>query len=143
MSEAYEFIIAGYGVPGRHVAEALQAQKRSFCVIELNPKTVRQLHGRRSAHYRWRRIAAGDSSPGRDSRRLGPLVIAVPNDEAAFDILRAAKSVNPAIRAVVRCNFSSTGMQALKAGASEVVIAEQVVGQQLTRALMPGHQSHS
>lgn len=33
-------VIAGFGVPGRAVAETLSRQKVPFCVIELNPATV-------------------------------------------------------------------------------------------------------
>jgi voltage-gated potassium channel Kch len=142
VSEPFEFIIAGFGVPGRQVAEALCAQKRSFSVIEMNPKTVMNCTAG-GVH-----IIAGDASQPEVLRQAGietarALVVAVPNDEAALEILRTAKSVNPAIRVVVRCSFSSTGIQALKWGASEVVVAEQVVGQHLTEALIHGHQSHS
>jgi voltage-gated potassium channel Kch len=142
VSEAFEFIIAGFGVPGRQVAEALHAQKRSFCVIEMNPKTVQNCMAG-GVH-----IIAGDASQADVLRQAGietarALVVAVPNDEAALEILRAARNINPAVRVIVRCNFSSTGIQALRWGASEVVVAEQVVGQHLTEALMRGHQSHS
>lgn len=140
--EGCEFIIAGYGVPGRQVADALKAQGRTFCVIEMNPKTVTSCTAG-GVH-----IVEGDAKNQEILLQAGienarALVIAVPNDEAALDILRSAKAVNPGIRVVVRCNFTSTGLQALRMGASETVIAEQVMGQHLVEALMRGHHSHS
>ena len=45
----------------------------------------------------------------------------------------AAKRINPDIRILLRCNYTSTGMRARKAGADRAVIAEQLVARELFR----------
>jgi CPA2 family monovalent cation:H+ antiporter-2 len=142
VSGGCEIIIAGFGVPGRLVAEALKAQHRSFCVIEMNPRTVN------SCTAGGLNMLAGDARDPEVLRQAGiesarMLIIAVPIDESALQILQAAKQVHPSIRVVVRCNFTSTGMQALQLGATEVVIAEQIVGERLVQALSHATHSHS
>ncbi|HWB52905.1 MAG TPA: NAD(P)-binding protein [Tepidisphaeraceae bacterium] len=137
-----EIIIAGFGLPGRSVARAMAGQKKSYCVIEMNTKTV---ESRIAANMP---MIAGDAKDPEVLRKAGiesarVLVVAVPNDDAALEILRSAKSINPDVRVIVRCAFTSAGFKALQAGASEVVIAEQVVAEQLTRAVLQGHPSHS
>jgi CPA2 family monovalent cation:H+ antiporter-2 len=139
---AFEIIIAGFGLPGRSVARAMAEQKKSYCVIELNPKTVE------SCVAAGMPMIAGDAKEPDVLRRAGiesarVLVVAVPNDDASLEILRAAKAINPDVRVIVRCAFTSAGFKALQAGASEVVIAEQVVAEHLTRAVLQGHPSHS
>jgi voltage-gated potassium channel Kch len=142
VSESYEIIIAGFGLPGRSVARAMAVQKKSYCVIEMNTKTVE------SCIAAGMPMIAGDAKEPEVLRQAGiesarVLVVAVPNDEAALDILLAAKAINPDLRVIVRCAFTSAGFKALQAGASEVVIAEQVVAEHLTRAVMQAHPSHS
>ena len=142
MSGPFEIIIAGFGLPGRSVARTLDNQKKNYCVIEMNPATVDNCAAA-GVH-----IIAGDAKEPEVLRRAGVdtarmLVVAVPNDESALAILHAAKALNPSLRIIVRCAFTSTGFKALQAGASEVVIAEQVVAERLSQAVTQGHPSHS
>lgn len=127
-------IIAGFGVPGRAVADFLAAQGVEFCVIELNPKTVE-----RCSHIGVH-IIAGDVCDEDTLRRAGVersilLVLAVPNDSAVLEAVRVARRLSPTVRILARCRFISSGMEAHRRGATHVVVEEQVVGSEMTRLL--------
>src|SRR5882724_2961064 len=112
-------IIAGFGVPGRAVADLLAARHLPFCVVELNPKTVeRCTHA--GVH-----IIAGDVCDEETLRRAGGenatlLVLAVPSDPAVLEAVRVARTLNPTVRIVARCRFISSGMEAHRRGADQV-----------------------
>ncbi|HEY2587705.1 MAG TPA: NAD(P)-binding protein [Tepidisphaeraceae bacterium] len=130
-------IIAGFGVPGRAVADVLAAHGVEFCVIELNPKTVE-----RCAHTGVH-IIAGDVCNEETLRRAGVhrstlLVLAVPNDNAVLEAVSVARRMNPTLRILARCRFISSGMEAHRRGASEVIVEEQVVASEMTRLLEAG-----
>ena len=127
-------VIAGFGVPGRAAGEALAARQIPFCVIELNPRTVE-----RCAHVGVH-IIAGDVCDEQTLRRAGVeratlLVLAVPSDPAVLEAVRIARSLNPSLRIIARCRFISSGMEAHRRGADEVVVEEQVVAMEFIRLL--------
>ena len=127
-------IIAGFGVPGRAAAEVLSAQREPFCVIELNRQTVE-----RCAHVGVH-IIEGDACDEQTLRRAGVgrarlLVLAVPNEQAVLQAIRMARQLSPTIRIIARLHFISSGMEAHRRGANEVIIEEQVVAQEFTRLL--------
>ncbi len=129
-------VIAGFGLPGRAVAERLQAAGATYCVIELNPGTVVRL-----AHV-GTPVIPGDVSDecvlrqaGVDRARL--FAITVPNDPAMLEAVRLAKQMNPALRIIARCRYTSTAIEAHRRGADEVVIEEQVVAKEFGRLSMP------
>jgi voltage-gated potassium channel Kch len=126
-------IVAGFGVPGRAVADALVAKGIPFCVIELNTATVRRCETIVS-------ILEGDASdPGVLRRacieRAALLVVAVPDDKVAVEITRVARQLNARMRIITRCAYTSAGMEAIRAGASQIVIAEQAVARELAGAV--------
>ena len=135
MTDKSDIIIAGFGLPGRSVAKALDAQGKRYCVIELNAQTVQ-----RCATSGVRIIGGDARSPeilkdaGIEGAKL--LVVAVPDEEASLEIVRVAKGMNPGVRIIARCVFTSGGLKALQAGASEVVVAEQVVAEHLMRVVL-------
>lgn len=121
-------VIAGYGIPGRAVAEALQAQGISFCVIELNPDTVRR------CTRGGVRIFSGDATSEAVLRAAGIeravlFAATMPNDHAVIEAVAQARRLNPTVRILARCEYVSNGLKATRRGADEVVVAEQVVGQ--------------
>ena len=126
-------IIAGYGIVGRCVAENLAARKIPFCIVELNPATVTRLeHGMVP-------IIKGDI---RDKevlhqagfKRASALALAMPDETHSLEALKVAREIRPDIKIIVRCTFSSAGMQAAKLGAA-VVVAEQVVAREFAKSL--------
>ena len=127
-------IIAGFGVPGRAVADRLAARQVPFCVIELNPKTVE-----RCSHVGVH-IIAGDVCDENTLRQAGVetaslLVLAVPSDHAVLEAVRVARTLNPTLRIFARCRFISSGMEAHRRGADQVVVEEQVVASEFQRLL--------
>ena len=130
-------VIAGYGVPGRAVAELLVKRGLAYCVIELNPRTVDRCTGL-GVH-----ILAGDIREEQTLRRAGVdravlFVVAVPNDAAVIEAVRLARALNPTVNIMARCHYISAGIEAHRRGANEVVIEEQVVGEEFVRMLRQG-----
>jgi Trk K+ transport system NAD-binding subunit len=129
-------VIAGFGVPGRAVAELLAFSGIDHCVIERNPETVER------AAKGHQHIMGGDATDEQVLRaaeieRATVVVVAVPDEKVALEITRRAHALNPVARIVTRCHFFSAGLEARAAGASQVVIAEQVVATELRAAVAP------
>jgi monovalent cation:H+ antiporter-2, CPA2 family len=131
-------VIAGFGVPGRAVAETLTRQKVPFCVIELNATTVHRcaLVG---VH-----IIEGSADSENVLRAAGIehaalLVLALPNDPAVLEAVRVARLINPTLHIIARCRYISTGMEAHRRGASETIVEEQAVAEEFTRLLADFH----
>jgi CPA2 family monovalent cation:H+ antiporter-2 len=127
-------IIAGFGVPGRAVADRLAARQVPFCVVELNRKTVE-----RCAHVGVH-IIEGDVCDEQTLRRAGVetaslLVLAVPSDPAVLEAVRLARNLNPTLRILARCRYISTGMEAHRRGADQVVVEEQAVAREFQNLL--------
>lgn len=130
-------VIAGYGVPGRAVGDLLSARELPFCVIELNPATVDRCIGT-GVH-----MIAGDVNDEQTLRRAGVdrallFIVAIPSDPAVLNAVRLARALSPTLHIIARCHFISAGIEAHRRGANEVVIEEQVVGQEMVRILELG-----
>jgi voltage-gated potassium channel Kch len=134
-------IVAGFGVPGRVAADSLLANNVPFCVIELNRATVE-----RCATSKYH-VIEGDVCDADVLRRAGVehatlLVLAVPSDPAVLEAISAARRLNPKIRILARCRFISSGMEAHRRGANQVIIEEQVVAQELQRRIESSLANH-
>ena len=130
-------IIAGFGVPGRMVAEILESRGTAYTVIEINPTTANR------ACKPSRRFICGDArdpevlkNAGIDTASL--LVIAIPDQSAALDATRLARRLNASIRIITRTHFTSAGMEAKQLGATDIVVAEQAVAREFAR-ILPEH----
>ena len=122
-------IIAGFGLPGREVANILHKRNVAFCVIELNRATVER------CQIAGLQIIEGDAADAQTLTRANLqsaslLVISIPNETVTLDTIRAARSLNKTVRIIARCHYTSTGMIARQAGADEVIVAEQVVAEE-------------
>ena len=134
-------IIAGFGVPGRVVAELLESRGIPYTVIETNPATVNR------ASKPGRELVCGNACDAAVLRRAGIeaatlLVIAIPNESAALDATRQARKLNPTIHIIARTHYTSVGMEARQLGANEVVVEEQAVAHEFTRLLSQGLNIH-
>jgi len=123
-------VVAGFGVPGRVVADLLESRGLKYCVIELNPSTCErcQLGGVP--------IHAGDvTNPDvlREAKieSAAMFIVAIPDEKAALEATRQARLLNPNVKIITRCHFTSAGFEAKRRGADDVVIAEQVVATEL------------
>jgi monovalent cation:H+ antiporter-2, CPA2 family len=133
-TQSQHAIIAGFGVPGRMVAELLEARGTPYTVVEINATTANR------ASKPGRRFICGDIRDSAILQRAGIetavlLVIAIPDQAAALEATRLAHHLNPTLRIVTRTHFTSAGMEAKHLGASEVVVAEQAVAREFARIL--------
>ena len=127
-------VIAGFGVPGRAVADLLQARGASFCVIEQNEETVARC---RKAGLCMVEGAAADPAALREAgiERAALFACTVPDDAATFAAVAAARRLNPRVRIVARCRYVSSGIEATRLGADDVVVEEHAVAQAFEGAL--------
>lgn len=129
-------IIAGFGVPGRAVAEELRRRGETYCVIEMNPDVVVRLANVATP------VIPGDATDESILRQAGIeravlFAIAIPNDKAVLEAVRLARRLNPAVRIIARCRYISAAMEAARRGAGEVVCEEQMVANEFA-ALVRG-----
>src|SRR5271170_4030710 len=110
MSEQVEHhdhaIIAGFGVPGRAVAEWMDVHGIDFVVIEQNEEIVQRCGGRALS------IIAGDVLDEQTLKRAGiqrarVIALAVPNEAIVLDAVSLARRLNPTIRIIARCTYIS------------------------------------
>jgi CPA2 family monovalent cation:H+ antiporter-2 len=125
-------IIAGFGLPGRAVAQTLDASHVPYCVLELNAATVSRC-AKAGTH-----IVEGDAANPDVLRKAhietaAAIVIAIPDEKAALEATRVARQLNPDVKIITRTHFVSAGMEAKSRGADAVVIAEQVVATELSK----------
>lgn len=127
-------IIAGFGIPGRVIADSLSSRAIPFCVIELNADTVRRcLRG-------GVRIFSGDAATEPVLRAAGIerailFAATMPNDHAVIEAVGLARQLNPSIYILARLEYVSNGLKARRRGADEVVIAEQAVAKAFGRIM--------
>jgi CPA2 family monovalent cation:H+ antiporter-2 len=124
-------VIAGYGLPGRALGDLLRQRKVPFCVIEVNPETVRRCGPVVP-------IIEGDVTEEQTLRRAGIercslLALTVPSDGAVLSAIAIARRLNPKVHIIARCRFISSGMQAHRAGANQVVVEEQAVAAEFVK----------
>ena len=127
-------IIAGYGIPGRFVAEFCDRHGIRYVVIERNPTIV--LRCQRGGTL----IVEGDSRDAQTLRDAGideatDIAITLPDDIAVLDTIATARRIKPSIRIIARATFVSQGMEAARRGADDVVVAEQVVAEEFARQI--------
>jgi CPA2 family monovalent cation:H+ antiporter-2 len=130
-------IIAGFGIPGRAVADQLSRQGVAVCVIELNAKTVERV-AKTSIHGL--HVTVGDVSDEATLRRAGIeratlFAITVPVDAAVLEAVRMARRLSPKLHIMARCRYISTALEATRRGADEVIAEEQVVAKEFNRLI--------
>jgi Trk K+ transport system NAD-binding subunit len=129
-------LIIGYGMPGRAVAELARDRGVELAVIELNESTVHRCEGAGP------RMIAGDARDPQvlqsaDVQRASLIVVAIPDEKVGLEVTRVARQLNATAKIVTRCHYVSVGFEARAAGADEVVIAEQVVAEELRGLVSP------
>ncbi len=133
-------IVAGFGVPGRNCADWLARQGHAYVVIEQNASTVDRC-GRTGVP-----IIAGDARDEATLReagieRAGLVAVTIPDEAVALAIVTAARKLNPTARILARVNHVSIAMEAVKQGADEAVVAEELAAREFVRLLEGGRSS--
>jgi CPA2 family monovalent cation:H+ antiporter-2 len=113
-------ILCGFGPIGSAVGEALETFKIPFLVVETDPDILRGLSGRGvpcvfgDARQEWILEAAGIA-------RAAALVVTLPEADAAYGIVRAARGVNRDVPILTRAGSPEEQERLLAAGATGVV----------------------
>jgi CPA2 family monovalent cation:H+ antiporter-2 len=119
-------VIAGFGVPGRAVADLLHARGMTYCVIERNDQVVERC--RKSGLC----MIDGNAADPDVLRQAGLeravlFACTVPDDAVMYAAVEEARRVNPNLRIIARCRYVSSGIEATRRGADDVIVEEQAV----------------
>ena len=125
-------IIAGFGIPGRFIAELLDYHEIPYSVIELNSSIVDRCTTVA--------IIQGDAREEDVLRRAGienatMLAITLPAEDVVHQIIQTARRLRPDLRITARVNYTSAGLKAQQLGAEHVVIGEQLIAREFFRLL--------
>ncbi len=126
-------ILIGYGPIGKMVHRLLRGRGADVTVVDLNLETVRRLQAKgRKALY------ADVLRPGTLEEAgiavAGSLILSADVEDAA-EIIRQARSLNPALRVLVRCAHLRDARALRRAGATFVAAGEAEVGVALAEAV--------
>lgn len=126
-------ILIGYGPVGRTVRKILSERDAVVTVVELNLETVRRLRAEGVP------VVYGDVlRPGTLEEAgvatAGSLILSVEVEDAA-ELIRQARSVNPALRVLARCAHLRDVPALRRAGATVIAAAEAEVALALAEAL--------
>jgi CPA2 family monovalent cation:H+ antiporter-2 len=130
-------IVAGYGMAGERVAEALQQASVPFVILDLNPENVRRAAADGYPSF------YGDVTSREVLEHFGidqalELVIAVNDPEAAVRAIRAVRNLSPKLRILARTAYEIDRERLLQHGADRVVVAEEAAARELTEQVMIG-----
>jgi len=85
-------------------------------------------------------VVQGDISSEDVLRRAGietarVLALSIPDEQGAVRASQLANAIRPDIHIIAGTRYTSTGLEALQAGADEVIVAEQAVAQEFYRRI--------
>ena len=133
-------VVAGFGVPGRNCADWLGRHGWAFTVIERNASTVDRC-GRSGVP-----IVEGDASDEATLRLAGVgraelVAVTIPDEQVALAVIAAIRRVSPAVRILARVYHVSVAFEAVKRGATETIVAEELAAREFVRLLDGGRSS--
>jgi voltage-gated potassium channel len=131
-------IIAGFGVPGRAVAEWMANHNIDFVVIEQNEEIVQRCGGRALS------IISGNVLDEEVLKRAGidraaVIAIALPNESVVLEAVSLVRRLSSTIRIIARCTYISGGLEASRRGADDTIVAEEPAAREFVRLLDGGH----
>jgi voltage-gated potassium channel Kch len=130
-------IIAGFGVPGRAFAEWMTHRNLPFVVIEQNELIVDRCGKTGTA------IIAGDVRSEAallhaGIERANMLALTIPMESVVLEAIAVARKLNPTIKIIARVQYISSGLDAIRRGADEAVVAEELAAREFVRLLEGG-----
>jgi voltage-gated potassium channel Kch len=130
-------IIAGFGVPGRAFAEWLTRRKMPFIVIEKNESIVER------CGITGTTIIAGDVRSEQTLlhagvQRAAVVALTVPIESVVLEATAIVRRLNPKARIIARVQYISAGLDAVRRGADEAVVAEELAAREFVRLLEGG-----
>lgn len=131
-------VLIGYGLNGRNVGRALTKLGVPYVVLELNPRTARELREQNIP------VIYGNGCQESTLRAAGTpqaraLVVAIADPVAARCITAAARRLSPSLRLIVRTRFIAEVEMLLGMGADQVVPEEFETSLQLVALTMQAY----
>jgi CPA2 family monovalent cation:H+ antiporter-2 len=122
----HHIVLIGYGRVGSAIGAALQSQKVPFLVIEDNGKIIA---GPRAAGIE---VIVGNAAKPQVLKAANLpqarcLVVAIPNAFEAGQVVRQARTANPAIRIIARAHSDPEGDHLSELGADHVIMGEREI----------------
>jgi len=116
-------IVAGYGLVGRVVADALMQEGAQVTIVELNPETVQRQRklGRRIIYGD---VANADVLESAHAHEADALILTIPDEHRVLQACHVARRINPDMFIIARTGFVGRGMEASGLGATAVVVEE-------------------
>jgi voltage-gated potassium channel len=132
------YIICGFGRVGHQVLEGLRANRHSVVVIDNNPEFSPLLEELGVAHIEGDATDDGVLQQAGIERARG-LCTCLPNDAANVFIVLSARSINPDLLIIARCNQPASERKLRIAGANQVINPYQITGHRMAALLLhPG-----
>jgi voltage-gated potassium channel Kch len=125
-------IIAGFGIPGRFIAELLDYHEVPYTVIETNAEVVHRCTTVR--------MIEGDVRDEKVLREAGIesadlLAITLPVESVVHQAIEVARRLRPDIRIAARVNYTSAGLTAQKLGADHVIVEVLLAAREFFRLI--------
>jgi CPA2 family monovalent cation:H+ antiporter-2 len=130
-------IIAGFGVPGRAFAEWMDHHEIPYVVIEQNESIVERCSMTGTS------IIAGDVRNEQTLLHAGVqqaaiVALTIPIENVVLEATAIVRRLNPRAKIIARVQFISAGLEAVKRGADEAVVAEELAAREFVRLLEGG-----
>ncbi len=130
-------IIAGFGVPGRAFAEWMSIHKLRYVVVEQNEAIVDRC-GRTGTPIIAGDIRTEQTLIAAGVERANLLALTVPIESVVLEATAVARRLNPTMRIIARLQYISSGLDAVRRGADEAVVAEELAAREFVRLLDGG-----
>ncbi len=129
-------VVMGAGPIGRQLATSLEIYGYDVCVIDLSPLNLQPF-----AQDGFRTVAGDatniDTLDRAHTSSAKLVIICVPDDATAAQLVKLVREVGPNIHLVVRCRYQSNAARLHAAGADAVISEEVEVGQSILRSVLP------
>jgi voltage-gated potassium channel len=124
------YIICGYGRVGHQVAEAFEASKVRYVVIDAKPETAEELEPRGTPNI------IGDATSDETLIQAGihrarSLIACSDSDVANVYVTLSARALNPTLYIVARAGLRDTEKKLLMAGANRVISPYLIAGRRM------------
>jgi CPA2 family monovalent cation:H+ antiporter-2 len=132
--DRHQAIVIGAGPIGKSIGSQFETLGHDVCMVDLSPIN---LHSFAQQGFR---TVAGDASDPAILNRAGvnggeTVVVCVPHDGTALQVVKAVRRLNSDCRIVVRCRYRNNMKKLRKAGATDIVAEESEVTLALIRLL--------
>ena len=128
-------IIAGYGLAGQELAEALGNCDKPFVTVDLNPANVR-LAARQGLQSYFGDVTSPEVLHRLCVENARGLVLTVNDPDAAARAVRAARRLAPDLTVIARSQYVADIAGLVAAGASRVIVAETAAAAEVTSCVL-------